>query len=180
MRDKRQSGYTIIDFAMMLGVLAVLGAVSLPPAMEALRTYRRNAAARHLVSEIRAVQSLAVTRGGVFGLEWGAAGSPQPSDRYRIVRDTTGVCGFPAAHAPLDGANVIRDWANLSDQYSEITIESIRDSDDHSLGFVMFDAMGASMSSCSAVSFPVTVTLVDEAGGRKTIEIRRSGIARLR
>jgi hypothetical protein len=56
-----------------------------------------------------------------------------------------------------------------------VTILSIRDSNDKSLGGLMFDSLGASTNTCTSVNFPVTVTLSDGSGNARQIEIGSAG-----
>ena len=96
-------------------------------------------------------------------------GAGLPKNQYRIVKDTTGTCGFPAITAPKDGTNVILDWFDLDEAYSGVTIQSILDNNNTALGGVMFNAMGASVNTCTTVSFPVRVTIADDSGNTRTV-----------
>jgi type II secretory pathway pseudopilin PulG len=165
----------------MFAVAAVVIAATVPPAVSSIRTYQRNRAARQVLAGIRLTQSQAVMRGGVFGLQWGSdTGVDRPPGQYRIVRDTTGSCGIPAVSAPADDTDVIRDWQDLSSEYSGATIQSIRDSNNKSVGTVMFNSMGASVNTCASVAFPLTVTVSDASGTTRTLQIRSAGSTRLR
>jgi type II secretory pathway pseudopilin PulG len=179
-RHRRQQGFTAADLVMTLALFAILGAATFPPMFEAMQTYRRKLAVRKVLSDIRVTQSLAVTRGGVFGLQWGAGPSVnKPPSWFRLVRDTTGACGLPPTGAPLDGTDVIRDWADLADEYPGLRIQAIRDRRGKSLGAVFFDSVGTSVNPCTSVSFPVRVIVSDGHGGAETLEVRRSGVARV-
>jgi type II secretory pathway pseudopilin PulG len=180
--DRRagQRGYGALDVLVALAVVAVVTAATVPVVRGTLRTYQRNGAAREVLAAIRDAQSLAVMRGEIFGLHWGGdAGVNGAPGEYRIVRDTTGSCGLPSKAAPEDGTNVIRDWIDISSAFSGTSIESIRDSANHALGAVMFDSKGASLNTCSSVSFPVRVTVADAEGATRVIEIRAAGGTRL-
>jgi len=179
-RDRCQGGFTIVDLAMTLALFALVGAITVSAVVKTMETYRRNLAARHVLVDIRRVQSLAVSRGEIFGLQWGGDGGVNLSPGYyRIARDTTGTCGFPGVGAPIDGTDVVRGWYHLPDDYMGIRIHSVIDSDDRALGGVMFNPLGASVNTCESASFPVTLTIVDRSGNIETIEIRKSGVARM-
>lgn len=176
----RQRGFTLTDVLLTLGLVGVVLAAGAPLVADGLRTYRRNAAARQVLAEIRTVQSLAVTRGGTFGFQWGADPDLNLSaSQYRLARDTTGSCGFPAVNSPADDVNVIRGWRDLSSDHADMTILSIRDSDNTALGGVMFDSLGSSTNTCTSVNYPVIVTVSDSTGATRRIEIGSAGTTRL-
>ncbi len=123
---------------------------------------------------------MAITRGVVVQLQWGGGtGVNRPASQYRIVRDSTGACSFPAVSAAVDGTNVIKGWRDLNQDYAGTSIQSITDPASHSLGGVMFNSLGASVNTCAAVSFPVTVTVVDRTGRTRTLAVQSAGGATL-
>ena len=138
-----QDGFDLLNIMVTLGVLAFVLGASVPSVVSTMRTYRRNAAARQVLSELRRVQSVAVTRGDVFGFQWGPDVGLSAGE-YRIVRDDTGACSFPATSAPVDDVNVIRDWFDLPAEFPDVTIQSVKDSASQTLGGVMFNSFGAS------------------------------------
>jgi hypothetical protein len=75
--------------------------------------------------------------------------------------------------------DVIRDWRDLSIEYPGVTITAVQDNGGNPLGGVMFNPQGASVNNCTAVGFPVTVTIADGWGGTQTIQIRSAGSARI-
>lgn len=176
----RQSGFSMIDLLVGLAVVGVLLAAAGLSMRTAAATYLRNGAARTSLAAIRKTQSLAITRGSVFQLQWGgAAGVGRPASQYRIVRDTTGTCSFPAVNAPVDGTNVIEGWTDLAAGYAGTSIQSVNDSGNTSRSGVMFNSIGASVNTCASVAFPVTVTIADAAGRTKTITVQNAGSAML-
>jgi type II secretory pathway pseudopilin PulG len=164
-----------------LVIAGILIGAAMPSFLGLIRGSRLNAATRQVISEIRAVQSLAVTRGGVFGFHWGADPlvGMAPSI-YRLERDGTGACGWPApADTTATNQNVIRDWRDLSIAYPGITITTVQDNGGNPLGGLMFNPQGASVNTCTAISFPLTVTVADGSGDTRTIQIRSAGSARI-
>lgn len=166
---------------MAIALLATLAGLALPLFTATLQTRRLDAAARKVRSDIRAAQSLAVTRGGVFGYHWG--GDPfvgGPPGQYRIERDATGACGWPLpADTTASNQNVITDWLDLSGEFPGITVSSVTDSNGNIVGGVMFNSRGASVNTCTAVTFPLTVTVSDASGATRTIEVQRVGRVRI-
>jgi type II secretory pathway pseudopilin PulG len=162
----------------VLLLAVVILAVGVPLTLSTLRANRRDGAARRVLAEIRATQSMAATRGGVYVWQWGPD-VERPATHFRIVRDG-GACEFPEPGARPDGSDVVRGWFDIGRAYGDVTIESVRDYDGRSLGGVMFNPMGASVNPCDPVSFPVRVTLIDGSGATRIIEIRGAGGTSLR
>ncbi len=171
-----QSGWTLVECLVALAVAGVVLASAGSFVRGISTAYQRSAAQRQVVSEIRRMQAMAVTRGGIFVFQWG--GDPlagQPTSQYRLVRDTTGACSIPAVGAATDGTNVIQGWSDLGKVYPGVVIQSIRDSTSTTVGKIMFNSMSASVNTCASVSFPVTVTIADASGKTKTILIQSAG-----
>ena len=169
-------GLSLIELFVAITIASILIGLGLPSFLGLIQRSSINAGTRQVMYEIRAVQNLAVTRGGVFGFHWG--GDPLvlfPPSQYRIIRDTTGACGFPAAAAPQDGTDVVRTWFDLAGEYRGVTIQSVTDNIGTVLGGVMFNSRGASVNTCAAVTFPLTVRVADNSGATRTITIQRAG-----
>ena len=170
----------MVDALVALTISCIMATSALSSARSTLLTYQRNAAARHVLAQVRATQNFAVTRHAVFGLHWGGdpdiTGDPAA---YRIVRDTTGACAFPAADQAQDGTDVIADWFDLAREYRGVRIESIRDADGSLLGGVMFGSKGESVNTCTAVAYPIRVVVADADGNSRIIEVGAAGSTRL-
>ena len=175
-RHMGTEGVTLVELFVAMTIAGILIAMGLPSFLGLIQRSSINAGSRQIMYEIRAVQNLAVTRGGVFGFHWG--GDPLaglPPSQYRIIRDTTGACGFPAPAAPQDGTDVVRTWFDLAGEYPGITIQLVEDANNVVLGGVMFNSRGASVNTCGPVTFPVWVCLSDGAGPIRAIQIQRAG-----
>lgn len=176
-------GFTAVELLTYLAIAAILAGSAIPSFLEAIERSRLDAATRQLMTDIRLVQSLAVTRNGVFGFHWG--GDPNiiglSNSQYRIERDPTGACAWPPAAASMADPNpdVITDWSDLSGPFPGVTITSIRDNNNTLLGGAIFDSIGASANTCAAVGFPLTITLSDSSGTTRTIQVRSAGSVRI-
>jgi type II secretory pathway pseudopilin PulG len=174
-------GFTVVELLSALVIAAILIGAAAPSVLGLIRGSRLNAGTRQVISEIRAVQSMAVTRGDIFGFHWG--GDPlvgMATSIYRFERDPTGACGWPApAATAATNPDVIRDWRDLSIEYPGVTITAVQDNGGNPLGGLMFNPQGASVNTCTAVNFPLTVTIADGSGNTRTIQIRSAGSARI-
>ncbi len=181
MRRTRQAGFTLLELTTLLTVVALILAVTIPGVVKTLGSYHRNGAAREVLTQIREAQSAAVTRGGVYGFQWGGdTGVNRPQSEYRVVKDTTGACALPLVGAAEDDTSVLTGWTDLTKTFPRTKIQSVLDNGGNAMGKVMFKSTGASVNTCASVNFPVTVTVVDDSGKTRLIEIRSAGSVRLR
>ena len=180
-------GVTLIELLVALAIAAILIGAGIPSFLSMIQRSNIDGATRQVMYEIRTVQNLAVTRGGVFGFHWGA--DPMvgmATSVYRVERDPSGICaappnGWPApgdttATVCVDGAQcVIRDWFDLATEYTGVTIQSVTDGFGNPVGGVMFNSRGASLNNCGPVTFPMMVTVADTSGATRIIRVERAG-----
>ena len=176
------TGFTAIELLITVAIAAILIGAAIPSFLGLIQSSRLDAATRQVVSEIRKVQSLAVTRSGVFGFHWG--GDPNiaglANSQYRLEQDGIAGCDWPAPTDTLaTNADVITDWADLAGPYPGVTITAVRDKNNVLLGGAIFDALGGSMNPCTAAAFPLTITLMDPSGATRTIQVRSAGSVRI-
>jgi len=177
-------GFSAVELLLAMTIAALLIGAAMPAFLSMVQRSRIDGGSRQVLYEIRSAQSLAISRGGVFGFQWGgdpAIGGPPPlASQYRIVRDLTGACGFPAVGALLDGTNVIRGWWDLAGDYPGLTIQSVQDANATIIGGVMFNSRGASVNTCAAVAFPITIAIVDISGAQRCVDVQRAGRVSIR
>ncbi|HZY31789.1 MAG TPA: hypothetical protein VFF86_09135, partial [Candidatus Methylomirabilis sp.] len=92
-RHMGTEGVTLVELFVAMIIAGILIAMGLPSFLGLIQRSSINGATRQVMYEIRAVQNLAITRGGVFEFHW--VGDPLaalPLSQYRIIRDTTGAC----------------------------------------------------------------------------------------
>lgn len=174
-------GFTAAELIMYVTIAAILAGSAAPFLLGNIERSRLDTATRRLMAEVRLVQSLAVTRSGVYGFHWG--GDPDlgglSNSQYRIEQDA-GTCDWPAATDTTgSNPNVITDWFNLAREYPGITIQSVMDSNGALLGGVTFNAIAASVNTCTAVTFPVTITIANTTGVTRTIQVQSAGSVRI-
>jgi type II secretory pathway pseudopilin PulG len=169
----------LLELATTLGVAALILAVAVPGVRTTLAVYNRNGAAREVLAQIRNAQSAAVTRDGVYIFQWGGDTAVNyPQSQFRLVKDT-GTCALPAASTPKNDTTVLTYWTSLSATYPGTKIQSVVDSGGTAVGKVMFNSRGASINSCATANFPITVTVADDLGNTRQIQIRSAGSVRL-
>ncbi len=182
-RQMGNRGFTVLELFMAIAIAGILIGAGMPSFLALIQSSRLDGATRQVLSEIRAVQSLAVTRGGIFGFHWG--GDPlvgMVPSVYRIESNPTGNCADwppPGASKADPNPDVITDWFDLAGEYSGITITAVQDNGGTPLGGVIFNSRGASVNPCTVVNFPVTVTVLDGLGATRTIQIRSAGSMRI-
>lgn len=189
MRRIGNKGFTLIELLVVVIIVVIMAALGLPSLLGMIQRSEIDGATRHVLYEIRAAQSLAVTRGDDFGFHWGPDVAMAPSV-YRIERDPSGTCAAPPngwpAPADTEGTiypdgvqRVIQPWLDLSVEYPGIVIQSVTDNVGTPVGGVMFNSRGASVNTCLNVTFPLTVTIADVSGTTRQIEVQRAGRVRI-
>ena len=181
-------GFSAIELLLAMIIAGLLIGASMPAFLSMVQRSRIDGGSRQVLYEIRSTQSLAISRGGVFGFQWGGDPGPAPppvpgqlNSTYRIVLDTTGACGFPLVGAPVDGTSVIRGWFNLAGEYQGVTIQSVQDANATIIGEVMFNSRGGSVNNCTpGVTFPVTVIIADNSGVQRCVDVQRAGRVSIR
>ncbi len=174
------AGFSLIELLTAIAIAVILIGVAMPSFLSMIQRSRIDGGARQVLYEIRSAQSYAISRGGVFGFHWG--GDPIPTGRlnseYRIVRDRNPPlppCSFPLVGDPQDGTDVIRTWWDLARDYPGVTIQSVQDANNITIGGVMFNSRGASVNTCDPVAFPLTINIADTSGALRTLQVQRAG-----
>lgn len=181
--NRQKRGFTATELVVLLAVVAILVAVALPGIVAAMQTFRLNGAVRRIVSDLRFAQSLAISRGGIYGFHWGGdplePSAPGPS-YYRIEKNTVTGCNWPSVFDTVDtNPNVITNWTDLSQEFQGVTITSLVDSGSVALGGTAFNSRAASVNPCTAVAYPLTITVRHPSGTTKTIQVRSAGNVRI-
>ncbi len=182
-RNRKMGGFTAFELLMVLAIVAILALVSVPSLLGAMQNYRLNGAARRITSDLRFAQSLAVTRGGVYGFHWGGDPlepfAPGPN-YYRIERNTGTGCNWPPVwDTAASNPNVVTNWLDLSTEFQGVTIASVTDNASVAIGGAAFNARGASANPCTPVGYPLTITVTDASGTTRTIQVRSAGSVRV-
>jgi len=162
-RNRGCGGFSASELLVVIAMLAVLAAVSMPIFAATLKSSRFNGAVRQLSSDIRYARSLAISKGGFYGVH-------TDGNRYRIqsssdVNDWT-------------SPTVVTNWMDLSKEFCPVsaplcvTIDSVGNG--APIGGPIFNAIGASVDSSKIVR-SVNITLAHDSGAKKVIQINPAG-----
>jgi prepilin-type N-terminal cleavage/methylation domain-containing protein len=174
-RNRGRGGFSAVEMLVVMAMLAILATVSLPIFAATIKNARLSGAVRQLAGDIRSARSLAVSKGGFYGVHSGrdpAIGDPSLYNSYRIEYSTNGTT-WPAATATMGSdPGVIMNWENLSTQFTGVTVQSVVDGSAVAIGGPIFNAMGASVDSSNIRS--VNITLADDSV-TKVIQVNSAG-----
>ena len=179
---QKERGFTAIELLVAVAIVPIVAAVSMPFFLAAMESSRLNGAARRIAGDLRLAQSLAVSRGGIYGWHWGGDpnGAPPGPTFYRIEKDTGTACNWPAVGDTISSnGNVVSNWFDLSRELPGITIVSFRDNNGVTVGGAAFNAQRASVNPCAGVTYPISITVKNASGGTRTIQVRSAGSVRI-
>lgn len=179
-QNRRGGGFSAAELLVVMAMLAVLAAVSMPIFAATLKNSRFNGAVRQLSTDIRYARSLAVSKGGFYGVHSGRdpfIADPALENSYRIEYSADGVT-WPATTAAMGSPGVITNWQNLSTQYTGVTVQSVVDGSAAAIGGPIFNAMGASVDLANAIR-SVNITLADDSGTTKVMQVNPAGNVKL-
>jgi prepilin-type N-terminal cleavage/methylation domain-containing protein len=169
-------GYTAFELLVVVAIVAILAVAAIPFVLGQIQSSRIDGAVRQIVSDLRNAQSLAVSKGGCYGLHFGLDPLVGRPNEYRTE---TGGCdggGWPAPSAPFGGnPNVISNWYNVPVGYQGISITSLRDNVNTNVNGVIFDSRGTSVNPFIAISHPVKITVSSTSGATKFIHVKAAG-----
>jgi prepilin-type N-terminal cleavage/methylation domain-containing protein len=179
-------GFSAIELLLAMIIAGLLIGAAMPAFLSMVQRSRIDGGSRQILYEIRSAQSLAISRGGVFGFHWGGDPGPPAAGRlnseYRFETDPA-ACAWPApTDTTATNQNVIRDWFDLAGEYPGVTIQSVQDANNTIFGGVMFNSRGASVNTCSppTPTFPVTIIVADNSGAVRCVDVMRAGRVSIR
>lgn len=144
-------GFTATELIIVVALLAILAAVAMPSFIGAIKKYRINAAARHLVSDLRLAQSNAVSTG----------------KRYRILFNSSNFNQYKMQMEVASNWQDVTGWTDLSTTYTGITVQSAPPSP--------YDVIFNSRGALDGAAGDITITIRDPAGTTKNIVTKTSG-----
>ncbi|MGH7411454.1 MAG: pilus assembly FimT family protein [Candidatus Methylomirabilis sp.] len=180
-QNRKRGGFSATELLVVVAMLAVLASVSLPIFAATLQSSRFNGAVLQLASEIRSARSLAVSKGGFYGIHSGR--DPLIVDAalinsFRIEYSANGAT-WPAVTASTGSdPAVITDWQSLSKQFTGVTVQSVVDGSATPIGGPIFNSIGGSVDLANAIR-PVVITLADDSGATKVIQVNPPGNVKL-
>jgi Tfp pilus assembly protein FimT len=175
-RRRREQGFTLIEIVVAMGIAILLLAVTAPLFTSTLKIQRGRAAVERVATDMRSAQSRAVSQGTPYALHSG--NDVGRAGQYAVERSGSG----SATDASFGLVDI---WYNLSNDYTGVTFDSIKDSaaPAKTLKRVKFSPQGAVLSDdavpASTLTFPIRVSVVTPQEGTKTITISRAGSIRM-
>lgn len=163
------AGFTAVELVIVMLLVGILAAVSLPLFMTIMQSYRLDGAARNVAGDLRYAQSLAVARGGFYRLHSGDEGGVNQPGRYRLEQSAS-VAG---PWTPVTDASGSGEWYLLSSEFVGASLQSIRDNAGGTMYQVQFNSRGA-CANCAGISLPIVVT-VSSTSGTRTVQVRSAG-----
>jgi len=155
-RNRGRGGFSAAELLVVVAILAILATVSMPIFAATFKNARLSGAVRQLASDIRFARSLAVSKGGFYGVH-------TDGNRYQI-QSSSDVTTWTSP-------TVITNWQDLSTQFIGVTIQSVGNGDP--IGGPIFNAIGASLDSSNIVR-SVNITLADDSA-TKVIQVNPAG-----
>lgn len=155
-QNRGRDGFSAAELLVVVAMLAVLATMSLPIFAATFKNARLSGAVRQLASDIRSARSLAVSKGGLYGVH-------TLGNTYRMEKsgnDTT-----------WSSPTNITNWQDLSTQFIGVTIQSVGNGDP--IAGPIFNAIGASVDSSNIVR-SVNITLADDSA-TKVIQVNPAG-----
>jgi prepilin-type N-terminal cleavage/methylation domain-containing protein len=159
-RNRGRDGFSAAELLVVVAMLAILATISLPIFAATFKNARLGGAVRQLASDIRSARSLAVSKGGFYGIH-------TDGNRYRI-ESSSDVTTWTSP-------TVITNWQDFSTQFIGVTIQSVANG--APIGGPIFNAMGASVDSANIVRL-VNITLVGDSA-EKVIQVSPAGNVKL-
>ena len=155
-RNRGRGGFSAAELLVVVAMLAILATVSLPIFAATFKNARLSGAVRQLASDIRSARSLAVSKGGLYGVY-------SLGNTYRIEKSATDTTWSSPTN--------ITNWQDLSTQFVGVTIQNVGNGDP----FVgpIFNAIGASVDSTNIVR-SVNITLAGDSA-TKVIQVNPAG-----
>jgi Tfp pilus assembly protein FimT len=163
-------GISLPELLVVLGLLTIIAAVSMPYLLGAIQNSDFNSAVRQVASDARLARSLAVSKGGYYRLQ-------MSNNSYRV--EHCNPCtppvsvSWPASSAQMGAsADVISNWQDLSSLYGGVTIQSVSTVDG-----AIFNSTGASVGPGNYPVTPrsVSITLQKPDGTTKVIQADPAG-----
>ncbi len=174
--QKAARGFTLVELLVTVTFFAILSAISMPVFVSVYQGYRFDGAVQQIAGDLRYAQSLVVSKGGCYGLHFGIDPQVNRPNQYRIETGGCNGMGWPAATATMaTNANVISNWYSLPQDFSGISITSLKDNASTNVNGVTFNSLGASVNPFTAIANPVSITLSNASGSTRVIQVRATG-----
>ncbi len=175
----KASGFTTLEVLIVVVLALVVAGVATPSLINNIQRYRLRGGADRVMTDLRELQSLAMTTGARHRLTVSdCTTGPSPCKRYRMEKQVAGA--WPASTAG-SGGPVLSEWVDLQGLYTGVRISAVQDnSSGSSVDSVVYDPRGISVTSASPYSpMNVTVTITHTSGQVRRVLVRTAGSVRM-
>jgi prepilin-type N-terminal cleavage/methylation domain-containing protein len=161
-------GFTLIELVTAVAIVGLMVGVGAPFFAKTIAQRRLSGTAERIATDLRSVQTQAVSQNGTYRLHSGADPAEGKAGQYRLERNVGGATWTPV------GA-----WYSLSQDYLGGTLAGITDSatSPTTLYEVRFGPQG-SVTNSGALTYPIVLTVTTPAGTR-SIKVMRTGAVRI-
>ncbi len=175
----RGHGFSTLELIIVLTIVLVIAGVATPNILGTIQRYRLRSGADQVMTDLREIQSMAMSSGGRYRLiVTNCTSGPSPCKRYRTERQAAG--GWPATSSG-SGGDVLSEWVDLQNVSSGIRLSSmVNSSGGADVDSVVFDPRGASVTAASPYSpINVTITVTHTSGQVRRVLVRSAGSVRM-
>ena len=174
-------GVSLPELLVVLGLLTIIAAVSMPYLLGAIQNSDFNSAVRQVAGDARLARSLAISRGGYYRIHSGrdpAVSDPTLNNSFRVEHSSSGTSWVPATAHMGTSTDVITNWQDLFTLNKGVTIVSVVDGSSTAVDGAIFNSTGASVNSSNSLR-SVNITLQKPDGTTKAIQINPAGNVRM-
>lgn len=160
-------GFTMLEIMLVLAIMAVMAVIALPKMASAVQTFRLNAAAQKMLSDIRYARELALGRRGTYGIEVNQGGNYYQI--FSLSGSTKTVFTDPMKRKPM-----IIDF-DLLPQYSGVTIGTIDFCEAGSCPStdLRFNAFGTPADSAGTTMASAATVQLSAGGVTRTVKVNQ-------
>jgi len=179
-RQVGREGYTLIELAIVVGIIIVMVMVGLPFFTAMMQNSQLDGATRQLAGDVRDARSLATQTGWQYQIVgFNAGGSSTYKNQYRMLARSSSGVAWPANTGPMlnfptppgGATQMAGPWINFNQIYPGINLNA---SNSNPSFYVSFSSQGVSFES---MSFPLQFS--NQSGGSRQVSVTSAGSVRI-
>ncbi len=179
-RQVGRKGYTLIEIAVVVGIIIVMAMVGLPFFTAMMQNSRLDGATRQLADDVREARSKATLSGWQYRILGGnAGGSSSYTNQYRLMGRSSTAIAWPVDTSPYfnfptpspGATQMAGPWINFNQLYPGINLNP---SNSNTSFYVSFSSQGVTFES---MSFPIQI--FNQSGGSRQVSVTSAGSVRI-